>query len=196
MVPSAETMQQIYDFRSVGSCLYGKGRYEEAFPYLQAVARIGFKLAQARLAFLYQQGLGTDRDAYAAIGWYGVASTGTTLPEIRNGYKKIIRSIPKEHRSAVSALVDEYKRKYGADQHRVACDLSDRAGTYLKTLTCRFRDESIHVDHGRLVYTLSREWLGDPLMDPVGDINSAEEDGIFDNPYPTSTPLRAGASGC
>ena len=48
-VPSAETMQQIYDLRGVGACLYGKGRYEEAFPYLQAAARKGFKLAQARL---------------------------------------------------------------------------------------------------------------------------------------------------
>ncbi|MCE2460859.1 MAG: sel1 repeat family protein, partial [Pseudomonadales bacterium] len=161
MVPSAEFMQQVYDLRGLGACLYVKGRYEEAFPYLQAAARKGFKLAQARLAFLYQQGLGTERDPYAAIGWYAVAATGTTLPEIRNGFRKIWRRIPDEHRPAVSTLVDEYKDKFGASRHRVECDLSDRAGTYLKTLTCRFRDEGILVDHGRMVYSLSREWFLD-----------------------------------
>ena len=51
-----------------------------------------------------------------------------------------------------------------------------------------FRDEGIHVDHGRMVYSLSREWSLDQGMDPVIDINSAEEDGIFDNAYPTSYP--------
>ena len=197
MVPSTEFMQQVYDLRGLGACLYVKGRYEEAFPYLQAAARKGFKLAQARLAFLYQQGLGSERDPYAAIGWYGVAAAGTTLPEIRNGFRKIWRRIPDEHRPALSTLVDEYKDKYGASRHRVECDLSDRAGTYLKTLTCRFRDEGILVDHGRMVYSLSREWFLDQEgMDPVKDINSAEADGIFDNAYPTSTPLRAGSSGC
>ena len=90
--------------------LYRKGRYAESFPYLQAAARTGFKLAQARLGYLYQHGLGTDRDPYAAIGWYGVAATGTTLPEIRNGFKKIWRGIPEEYRPAVSTLVDEYRQ--------------------------------------------------------------------------------------
>lgn len=199
MIPSAETMQQIYDLRGLGACLYVRGRYEEAFPYLQAAARTGFKLAQARLGYLYQHGLGTDRDTYAAIGWYGVAATGTTLPEIRNWFNKTWRGIPEKYRPAVSTLVEEYRERFGARRHRVGCDLSERAGTYMKTLTCRFRDEGIHVDHGRLVYSLSREWpldQGQHGMDPVMDINSAEEDGIFDNAYPTSTPLRAGSSGC
>ena len=194
-VPSAEIMQQVYDLRGVGACLYIKGRYAEAFPYLRAAARSGFKLAQARLAFLYQQGLGTEPDPYAAIGWYGVAAEGTTLPEIRNGFRKVLRRIPAKDRPVVSALVDEYKERFGSARHRVECDLSHRAGTYLKKLTCRFRDDGINVDHGRMVYTLSREGFGDS-MDPVIDINSAEEDGIFDNAYPTSTPLRARSSGC
>ena len=47
------------------------------------------------------------------------------------------------------------------------CDLNERAGTYLKTLTCRFRDEGNYVDHGRMLYTLSREWFHDWRMDPV-----------------------------
>lgn len=195
-VPSAETMQQIYDLRGLGACLYVRGRYAEAFPYLRAAARTGFKLAQARLAFLYQQGLGTERDAHAAIGWYGVAATGTTLPEIRNGFRKILRRIPEEQRPAVDALVNDYKEKYGSDRHRVACDLSKRAGTFLKKLTCRFRDAGIHVDHGALLQPMIVEFAGDELMDPTPLINETEAAGIMDNPFPTSTPLRAGSFGC
>ena len=195
-VPSAETMQQIYDLRGRGACLYVRGRYAEAYPYLRAAARTGFKMAQARLAFLYQQGLGTKRDPYAAIGWYGVAAEGTTLPEIRNGFRRVWRRIPAEHRPVVSALVDEYKAKYGSDRHRVECDLSNRAGTFLKKLTCRFRDAGIHVDHGALIQPLLVEFGGDELMDPTPLINEIEASGIMDNPYPTSTPLRAGSFGC
>ena len=97
MIPTFEFMQQTYESRGKGACLYINGRYEEAFPFLQAAARKGFKLAQARLGFLYQQGLGTDRDPYAAVGWYGVASTGTTLPEIRNRFRDVWRRIPAEY---------------------------------------------------------------------------------------------------
>ena len=195
-ITSFEMMQQIYDLRGTGACLYGKGKYAEAFPYLQAAARKGFKLAQARLAFLYQQGLGTEADPYAAIGWYGVAAAGTTLPEIRNGYTKILRSIPEEHRPAVSALVDEYKERYGARRHRVGCDLNDRAGTFLKTLTCRFQDEAIHIDHGRLVYGLSREGSADDPTVPVLDTNSVGETSVIDSTNPAPTTLHAGSSGC
>lgn len=196
LIRSAETMQHIYDLRGRGACLYNKGRYAEAFPYLRAAARAGFKLAQARLAFLYGQGLGTDRDPYAAIGWYGVAAEGTTLPEIRNGFRRMLRRIPPERRSTVSALVDEYKANYGADMHRVECDLSARAGTFLKMLTCRFRDAGAHINHGPLLHALGQEMGGDESLDATPLINEVEAAGVLDNPYPTSTPLRAGSSGC
>lgn len=195
-IPTAEFMQQVYSARGIGSCLYAKGHYEEAFPYLNAAARKGFKMAQARLGYLYQAGLGVERDTYMAMAWYGVAATGTTLPTIRNWYKGAWRSIPEEHRPAIAALVDEYRGKFGSRRHRVNCDLNARAGTFLKTLTCRFQDDALHVDHGRIVYMLSRE-PRDENMDPVeGAFNPVEADGILDNPYPTSTPLRAQAFGC
>ncbi|MDE0659827.1 MAG: hypothetical protein OXI79_09300 [Gammaproteobacteria bacterium] len=195
-VPTAEFMQQVYNARGVGACLYAKGRYEEAFPYLEAAARKGFKMAQARVGFLYQQGLGVERDSVAAMGWYGVAATGTTLPGIRNWFRDAWRGVPDEHRPAVAALVGEYREKYGTRRHRVNCDLGARAGTFLKTLTCRFQDDAFHVDHGRILYMLSRE-PRDENMDPVeGAFNPVEADGILDNPYPTSTPMRAGSYGC
>ncbi|MDE0660235.1 MAG: hypothetical protein OXI79_11360 [Gammaproteobacteria bacterium] len=182
MIPTFEFMQQTYESRGKGACLYISGRYEEAFPYLQAAARKGFKLAQARLGFLYQQGLGTDRDPYAAVGWYGVASTGTTLPEIRNRFRDVWRRIPEEYQPRFSAVINEYRAKYGSRHHRVDCDLSYRSGTFLKKLTCRFRDEGIHVDHGPLVQAMVEDRVF--------------ESGILDNPFPTSTPLRAGSFGC
>ncbi|MCE2461428.1 MAG: sel1 repeat family protein [Pseudomonadales bacterium] len=182
MVPTFEFMQQTYESRGKGACLYISGRYDEAFPYLQAAARKGFKLAQARLGFLYQQGLGTDRDPYAAVGWYGVASTGTTLPEIRNRFRDVWRRIPEEYQPEFTTVVNEYRARYGSRHHRVDCDLSFRSGTFLKKLTCRFRDEGIHVDHGPLVQAMVEDRV--------------QESGILDNPFPTSTPLRAGSFGC
>lgn len=186
MVPTFEFMQQTYDSRGKGACLYRKGQYEEAFPYLEAAARKGFKLAQARLGFLCQQGLGTDRDPYAAVGWYGVAAVGTTLPEIRNHFKDVWGRIPEQHQPRFAAVVAEYRAQYGARHHRVDCDFGHRVGTFLKQLTCRFRDEAIHVDYGPLVGAMKE-----------GRFHPAVEGGaILDNPFPTSIPLRPKSSGC
>lgn len=181
MIPTFEFMQQTYDSRGKGACFYRKGRYEEAFPYLQAAARKGFKLAQARLGFLYQQGLGTDRDPYAAVGWYSVAAVGTTLPEIRNYFTDVWRRIPEEHQPRFEAVVKEYRANYSARHHRVDCDFSHRLGTFQKQLTCRFRDDAIHIDHGPLVQAMVEGRL-------LGE--------IADNPFPTSIPLRPKSSGC
>ena len=183
-IPTFEFMQQTYDSRGKGACLYRRGRYEEAFPYLRAAARKGFKLAQARLGFLYQQGLGTDRDPYAAVGWYSVAALGTTLPEIRNYFNDVWRRIPEEHQPSFAAVVKEYRAKYGARQHRIDCDFSHRVGTFFKQLTCRFRDEAIYIDFGPLVQSMvdgSFQNPGDP---------------IHGNPRAASIPLRSGGAGC
>jgi len=194
--PTAEFMQQVYSARGIGSCLYAKGRYDEAFPYLHAAARKGFKVAQARLGYLYQEGPGVERDTYLAMAWYGVAASGTTLPVIRNYFKTAWQSVPEEHGPSIAAVVDEYRDRYAARHHRVNCDLNARAGTFLKTLTCRFQDEAFHVDHGRLTHTLAREnsLYGGPAPRHVN--NPVEEEGIKDNPHPTSIPLRAEGSGC
>ena len=103
-IPTAEFMQQVYSARGIGSCLYAKGRPEQAFPYLNAAARKGFKMA--RLGYLYQAGLGVERDTYMAMASYGIAATGTTLPVIRNWYNGAWRSISEEHRPAIAAFVD------------------------------------------------------------------------------------------
>lgn len=173
-----EDMQHVHDSRAKGACLYKRGRYDEAFPYLQAAAKRGFKLAQARVGFLHQQGLGTRRDTDAAVGWLAVAAHGTTHPEIRRYFKDAWERIPEEHMPRFEALRDEYRSKYGSRRHRVNCDLSFEAGTHFKKLTCRFMDEGIYVDYGPLIDML------------LASIPSGS------NPFPTSNPIRPNRAGC
>ena len=174
-----EDMQHVHDSRARGACLYKLGRYDEAFPYLQAAAKRGFKLAQARVGFLHQQGLGARRDPDAAVGWLAVAAHGTTHPEIRRYFKDVWERIPDEHVPRFEAVRDEYRSKYGSRRHRVNCDLSFKAGTHFKQLTCRFMDEGIHVDFQPLIAMLgSKKGSSSALA------------------YPTSNPIRPNRAGC
>ena len=141
-----EYMQSTYDARGRGSCLYRRGDYAESFPYLLAAAKRGFKHAQARVSFLYQQGLGTARDAEASIGWLSVAAMGTTHPEIRNRFLEVWRQVPEKQRPYYQDVVNDYRAKYASERHRVACDFAARAGSHISSLTCRFADEANYMD--------------------------------------------------
>ncbi len=141
-----EYMQSTYDARGRGSCLYRRGDYAESFPYLLAAAKRGFKHAQARVSFLYQQGLGTARDAEASIGWLSVAAMGTTHPEIRNRFLEVWRQVPDQQRPYYQGVVDDYRAKYAAGRHRVTCDFAPKAGSHISSLTCRFADEANYLD--------------------------------------------------
>ena len=77
-----EDMQHVHDSRAKGACLYKRGRYDEAFPYLQAAAKRGFKLAQARVGFLHQKGLGTRRDPNARRGQRTVPRNSSSTRQI------------------------------------------------------------------------------------------------------------------
>ena len=153
--PTFEYMQQTYDARGKGGCLYRRGDYEESFPYLLAAAKRGFKMAQARVSFLYERGLGTPRDTEAAVGWLAVAATGTTHPSIRYAFRDVWQRIPAEHLPHLERVADVYRSKYGSRRHRVNCDLSATAGTHLKMLTCRFQDEGTHANYSFLVDALA-----------------------------------------
>ena len=152
-IPPLEYLLEVYDARSRGADLYRRGRYDEAFPYLLIAAKRGFKFAQARVAFLYQQGLGTPQDPEAAVAWLGVASRGETMPEILNYFNDMWRKIPESMQPDLAALIDEYEAKYGTRENRVACDRDRKAGTFVKSLTCRFMDEHL--------YTSTSEDLGE-----------------------------------
>ncbi len=125
-----------------GSRLYRHGKYGEAFPYLYSAAENGFKLAQARISYIYQLGLGgVPRDAKAAIGWIGVAASPTTAPQIRNYFKKFMDHIPEKHMPQVSEIVEEYTARYGSKSVGLFCKNARLAGTHISRLKCDFKDE-------------------------------------------------------
>ncbi|MDA0790896.1 MAG: hypothetical protein O2780_15745 [Proteobacteria bacterium] len=134
-------MGRIRDENGEGGRLYRQGRYKEAFPLLLTAARHGFKVAQARVSYLYQQGLGVPRNAEAAIGWLGVAASSDTSPQIRNYYKRFMAKLPETHRAAALAVIDAYVEKYGDTQVGVFCDNERIAGKHVSALKCDFRDE-------------------------------------------------------
>ena len=145
-VPQFEYLLETYKARSKGSLLYRRGKYAESFPYLLVAAKRGFRLAQARVGFLFQQGIGTPRDAEAAIAWLALAATPDTLPEIMNYFRLQWAKIPPEYIPHLEQLIEEYREQYGNRENRVVCDMSRKAGTHFKKLTCRFMDESIYQD--------------------------------------------------
>ena len=145
-VPQFEYLLETYKARSKGSLLYRRGKFAESFPYLLVAAKRGFRLAQARVGFLFQQGIGTPRNAEAAIAWLALAATPDTLPEIMNYYRAQWAKIPPEYIPRLEQVIDEYREQYGNRENRVVCDMSRKAGTHFKKLTCRFMDESIYQD--------------------------------------------------
>ena len=144
-VVNLETIMGIYQSRLQGSILYRRQEYAEALPHLLAAARRGFKFAQARVGFILQQGVdGVPQDPQAAVAWLGVAATGDTHPEIRNYFKALWTKIPDQQRPALEDLIRVYNDRYGSRANRVTCDMSHKAGTWLKKLTCRFQDEHLY----------------------------------------------------
>ena len=147
-VPRMEYLLAVYEARRTGADLYRRGKYAEAFPHLLAAAKRGFKFAQARVGFLYQQGIGTPQDPEAAIGWLGIAARGETMPEMRNHFNALWRKIPDVYHPRLEEVIDSYEAKYGSRVHRVACDASHKAGTFTRRLTCRFMDEHLYNQTG------------------------------------------------
>ena len=139
--PTLEFLTEVYDSRRTGSRLYRRGEHAESFPHLLAAARRGFKMAQARVSFLYQQGLGTPRDPLAAVAFLGIAAKPPTLPEITMRFDEVWDRVPPDLKPRLEQLIDEYDARYGASTNRVSCDLSHSAGTFFRKLTCRFMDE-------------------------------------------------------
>lgn len=125
-----------------GGRLYRRGRYKEALPYLESAAQSGFKLAQARVSYIYQQGLGgVGRNVRAAVGWIGVAASPTTNQEIRNYFKRFIAHIPTEHMPLVNRIVADYTEKYGSKSVGLFCNNTRLAGSHISRLKCDFKDE-------------------------------------------------------
>ena len=141
IIPAVE-MLDIYDANTRGGYYYRLRMYERAYPYLKEAAKSGFKDSQARLGFIYQQGLGgVERNWIEAVGWLGVAASRTSRPEIMNYWKRIYRRIPEDRHEMIDHIVEVYTKKYGSEATGVYCEMNRPAGSHIKKMRCTFERE-------------------------------------------------------
>jgi hypothetical protein len=138
----AVTLSRIRNDGGKGARLYRQKRYEEAFPLLLRAAEGGMKMAQARVGYIYHKGLGgVERDGEAALGWIGVAASGTTSPEIRNYFKAVMAEVPDNYVQVAEEIIAAYDGKYGDAATGFRCDMERQAGTHISRLKCDHEDE-------------------------------------------------------
>ena len=172
------------DFHRVhnrGEYYYRTRQYKKAFPFLLASAKRGFKMAQARVAFIYMNGLGVVKPSKAVgIGWLGVAASPRSDPEIKNHFKEVMSNIPEHLLPQIEELVEDFIARYGSDTTGLECMHSRVAGSHVSTLKCNFETEFDVRDH------LFQDWLGTGLGEGMTP---------FTTGFGTSDPTGQGAGG-
>lgn len=157
---------QFDDFHEVnrtGEYYYMTRQYKKAFPYLLASAKRGFKMAQARVGFIYLNGLGEVEKSFpTGIGWLGVAAEPRSDPQIKNYYKRIMRKLPKQLRPKVKEVVAAFVERYGPDATGVSCIHTRVAGTHISKLTCNFKKEFALRD------ALFQDWMSTAFEETSG----------------------------
>ncbi len=137
-----EDRTRIYRELAKARQLYSNNEIDEAFPLLLKTARKGFKNAQARVGHIYLRGLGSvDQDPVEALGWLGVASSGTSSPPIRNYFNDIWQRIPDKYVDSFEEVVEEYRAKYGENATGVVCELHRPLRSFVKQLICYFEQD-------------------------------------------------------
>ena len=133
-------MEQIYRQKTSASRNFKIGKYEEAFPELLQLAKLGFKDAQARVGFLFLHGLGgQEKSNLKALGWLGVASQGTTRPQYRNIFNQMMSEVPEDQQSLVDFIVADYREKFDSKKLGIECWHSNV--NHVHQFTCRYHDE-------------------------------------------------------
>ena len=139
---TAEDRLRIYRELAKARQLYSNNEIDEAFPLLLKTARKGFKNAQARVGHIYLRGLGNvEQDPVEALGWLGVASSGTSSPPIRNYFNDIWQRIPDKYVDSFEEVVEEYRTKYGENATGVVCELHRPLRSFVKQLICYFEQD-------------------------------------------------------
>ena len=145
-LPEVEDMNKFevihyYNANARGGQLYKMRRYDDAKPYLEIGAQLGFKMSQARLGAIYAYGLGTtERDAVKGITWIGVAAEPRTDPVISKQYRDLLRQIPESAIPRIEALVAEERAKYGSSATGTKCSMIRSAGSHMSWLNCEVKD--------------------------------------------------------
>ena len=107
------------------------------------------------------------RDSTVAVGWFGVAASGNSSPDIRNYFNDLWNRIPEEHVPYFREVVEEYKSKYGEHANRVTCDLHRPVRSFVKRLVCHFEmDQRLMDELGPLVKEHSMSPPSDRVVVP------------------------------
>ncbi|MCE2461199.1 MAG: sel1 repeat family protein [Pseudomonadales bacterium] len=139
---TTEERMRIYRELAKARQLYSDNEIDQAFPLLLKTARKGFKNAQARVGHIYLRGLGNvEQDPVEAMGWLGVASSGTSSPPIRNYFNDIWQRIPDKYVGNFEEVVEEYRAKYGENATGVVCELHRPLRSFVKQLLCYFEQD-------------------------------------------------------
>ena len=145
-IPAADDMDRFevvhyYNANARGGQLYKMRRYDDAKPFLEVGAQLGFKMSQARLGAIYAYGLGTtERDAVKGITWIGVAAEPRTDPVISKQYRDLLRQVPESAIPRIEALVAEERAKYGSGATGTKCSMIRSAGSHMSWLNCEVKD--------------------------------------------------------
>lgn len=145
-LPDIEDMNKFevihyYNANARGGQLYKMRRYDDAKPFLEVGAQLGFKMSQARLGAIYAYGLGsTERDAVKGITWIGVAAEPRTDPAISKQYRALLREVPESAVGRIEALVAAERAKYGSDATGTKCQMIRSAGSHMSWLNCEVKD--------------------------------------------------------
>ena len=189
-----ETIENAFsynDFHTVkdrAEYYYRIGRYKDAFPYLLASAKRGFKIAQAQVGYIYLTGQGVVKPSKAtALAWLGVAASPRSDPEIKNYYKNLMKTVPEELRPKVEELVQSFIDTYGPKATGMSCIHVRRAGTHVSDLKCNFKGEFEHRD------ALFQDWLSTGF-DAVSPYSTGPGEGADSLSQPASGSS-GGASG-
>ena len=175
-----EERREIYRQLSQGRSLYSKNDYKRAFPLLLKTAEHGFKDAQARVGYIYLQGLGeVPRNDSTAIGWLGVAAAGNSAPEIQNYFNDMWSRVPEKYVPYLEEVVEKYESKYGEQATGVRCAMRRPAGSHLKQLSCYFERDLSFVENKML-----DDFLRDSTQAPTV-IGVRPEDSVVLQPTPT-----------
>lgn len=130
-----------YNANARGGQLYKMRRYDDAKPFLEVGAQLGFKMSQARLGAIYAYGLGTtERDAVKGITWIGVAAEPRTDPAISKQYRELLRQVPESAIPRIEALVAAERAKYGSSATGTKCQMIRSAGSHMSWLNCEVKD--------------------------------------------------------
>ena len=130
-----------YNANARGGQLYKMRRYDDAKPFLEIGAQLGFKMSQARLGAIYAYGLGsTETDAVKGITWIGVAAEPRTDPTISKEYRDLLKQVPENAIPRIEALVAEGRAKYGSGATGTKCQMIRSAGSHMSWLNCEVKD--------------------------------------------------------